>query len=204
MNLKRNELIAYAMDFASYLVSKVGGINNIILHGSIARGDFDSESDVDLFMDVSDEKIERKIRLAEEAYYKTRSYGEWKLKGVEHEISLIIGKLNSEEWKDIKRSIMNTGVILYGKYTSESEQAKHYVLFSFENIKPESKRVGFFRKIFGFKAGKKRYSGLAEKFNMRRLGKGTILVPIEHVNEIKKYFLMNKIQVKLYDVWLED
>ena len=202
--MERNEIIAYAMDFASYLVSRSEGINRIILHGSVARGDFDSESDIDLFVDITDKKSEKKIRIYEENYYKTNSYKEWKLKGVDNEISLIIGKLDSDEWKDLKRAIMNTGIVLYGKYTAENKEAKHYVLFSFENIKPESKRVGLFRKLFGFNAGKKNYSGLAEKFNMRRIGKGTILVPIEHVSELKKYFLMNKVQTKLYDVWLDD
>jgi len=177
--MERNEIIAYAMDFASYLVSRSEGINRIILHGSVARGDFDSESDIDLFVDITDKKSEKKIRIYEENYYKTNSYKEWKLKGVDNEISLIIGKLDSDEWKDLKRAIMNTGIVLYGKYTAENKEAKHYVLFSFENIKPESKRVGLFRKLFGFNAGKKKYSGLAEKFNMRRIGKGTILVPIE-------------------------
>ena len=31
---EKNELIAYAMDFASYLISKIKGIDRIILHGS--------------------------------------------------------------------------------------------------------------------------------------------------------------------------
>ncbi|MEK6896095.1 MAG: nucleotidyltransferase domain-containing protein [Nanoarchaeota archaeon] len=204
MSLKQNELIAYAMDFASYLISKVDGIHRIILHGSIARGDFDDESDIDLFIDVSDIKMEKKIKIIEETYYKTNSHKELVLKGMRNPLSLVIGKLDSDEWKNLKRAIMNTGIILYGKYTSENKEAKHYVLFSFENLKPESKRVGFFRKLFGFNLGKKRYSGLAEKFNIRRLGKGTILVPIEHVSELKRYISANKIQAKLYDVWLED
>ena len=44
---QKNELIAYSLDFASYLISKIKGIDRIILHGSIAKGDFDEESDVD-------------------------------------------------------------------------------------------------------------------------------------------------------------
>src|SRR3989344_5312595 len=115
--MERNELIAYAMDFASYLISKVEGVNKIILHGSIARGDFNDNSDIDLFIDAHDKKMEKKIHTIEDNYYKTESYHRWKLKGLKNDLSLIIGKLDSDEWKDLKRAILNTGLILYGKYT---------------------------------------------------------------------------------------
>ena len=58
---QKNELIAYAMDFSSYLLSKVSDIDKIILHGSVARGDFDEDSDIDLFIDC-DEKLNKKIK----------------------------------------------------------------------------------------------------------------------------------------------
>src|SRR3989344_4118693 len=182
--LKRNEIIAYALDFASYLLSKLenGEINRIILHGSVARGDFDEESDIDLFIDINDIKFEKRIAKLLENYYKTNSYKEWELKGLTNEISLISGKLDSDEWKDLKRAIMNTGIMLYGKYKSD-----------IENIKPDSKRVSIFRKIFGFKIGKKKYPGMAEKINAIQLGKGDILVPIEHTLELKKFFQEKKV-----------
>src|SRR3989338_1001180 len=203
--LKRNEIIAYALDFASYLLSKLenGEINRIILHGSVARGDFDEESDIDLFIDINDIKFEKRIAKILENYYKTNSYKEWELKGLTNEISLISGKLDSDEWKDLKRAIMNTGIMLYGKYKSDIEKVKHYTIFSFENIKPDSKRVSIFRKIFGFKIGKKKYPGMAEKINAIKLGKGDILVPIEHTLELKKFFQEKKVSVKLYDVLMD-
>src|SRR3989344_8016658 len=139
--MERNELIAYAMDFASYLVSKFEGVNKVILHGSVARGDFNDNSDIDLFIDISDKKMEKKIRAIENNYFKAESYRRWKLKGLKNDFYLIIGKLDSEEWKDLKRAILNTGLVIYGKYTEGNKEGKHYVMFSFENIKPESKRV---------------------------------------------------------------
>lgn len=196
---QENELIAYAMDFASYLISKVKGINKIILHGSIARGDFDENSDVDLFIDSSLE--EKKILSVLESYYKTKKFKEWQLKGVKNEFSVIVGKVDGKEWRDLKRAIINTGIILYGKYKSDVEKINSYVLFSFENIKPDKKRVAIFRKIFGFTIGKKRYPGLAEKINAIKVGKGALLVKTENVNELKKYFQSKKVSPKLYDLW---
>ena len=97
--LKRNEIIAYALDFASYLLSKLenGEINRIILHGSVARGDFDEESDIDLFIDINDIKFEKRIAKLLENYYKTNSYKEWELKGLTNEISIILGKTLKEQ-----------------------------------------------------------------------------------------------------------
>ncbi len=201
--IEKNELISYAMDFVSYLIDKEKKINRIILHGSVARGDFDEESDIDLFVD-SDEKIEKRVQKILDNYYKTKKYQDWKLKGVENEISIIVGKLDGDEWKNLKRSIINTGIMLYGKYKAEADKINQYVLFSFENIKPNKKRVLIFRKLFGFKVGKKSYPGLIEKMNTIRIGKGVLLVPIEYVNKLKEYLQNKKVKFRLFDLWSDE
>ena len=197
---EKNELIAYALDFVSYLISKEKGIDKVILHGSVTRGDFDEESDVDLFVDT-DEKSEKKINRILDNYLKTKKFKEWELKGISNTISLITGRLDGDEWKNLKRSMMNTGIVLYGKYKAEAEKINQYVLFSFENIKPDKKRIAIFRKIFGFKSGKKEYPGLIERIKGIKVGKGSLLVPVEHANEIKEYFQNKKVLVRMYDLW---
>ena len=197
---KRNELIAYALDFTAYLISKIKEIDRVLLHGSVARGDFDEESDVDLFIDAKP-NLGNKVNKIVDNYYKTKKFREWELKGVENTISVIVGKLDSKEWKDLKRSIINTGIILYGKYKAEPEKVNQYTLFSFEGIKPDKKRVLIFRKLFGFKVGKKKYPGFIEKINGIKIGKGSVLLPIEHTNELKRYFQSKRVAVKLYDLW---
>lgn len=197
---QRNELIAYTLDFVSYLMSKEKGIDRVILHGSVARDDFDEKSDIDLFIDTK-EKIEKKVLGIINNYYKTKRFKEWKLRGVENSISCIVGRLDNKEWADLKRSIINTGIILYGKYKAEAEKVNQYTLLSFENIKPDKKRVAVFRKLFGFKIGKKKYPGVVEKIKAIKVGKGSIIVPVEYVNELKKYFREKKVTVKMYDLW---
>ena len=196
---QKNELIAYALDFASYLISKIDGINRIILHGSIAKGDFDEESDVDLFIDTKEK--EGKINKIADNYYKTKKFKEWELKGISNKISIIVGELDSKEWQELKRSIINTGIILYGKYKSEVEKINQYDLFSFENIKPDKKRIAIFRKLYVFKIGKKQYLGIVNKINAIKVGKGCLLVPVEYTNEHQRYFQEKKVAVKIYDVW---
>lgn len=198
---EKNKYISYAMDFASYAIEKLENIDRIIIHGSIARGDFDEESDIDLFIDTKEKNAENKIKKILEDYYKTSKFKQWELKGINNPLSIISGNLDSEEWKDLKRAMINTGIILYGKYTEKIEKTNQYVLFSFENIKPDKKRISFYRKLFGFTLNKKHYSGIAEKIQAFKLGKGCLLVPIAKANELKQFFQNNKITVKLYDFW---
>ncbi|MFH1276535.1 MAG: nucleotidyltransferase domain-containing protein [Candidatus Woesearchaeota archaeon] len=189
------------MDFASHLISQVNGINRIILFGSVARDDFNEESDIDLFIDTIDKKLEKKVQLLVDNFYKTKKAKNWELKGINNPFSCEMGELDSDEWKDLKRGMLNNGIILYGKYKASSEKIYQYTLFSFPDIKPESKRVGLHRKLFGFKLGKKRYAGLIEKYSLIPLGKGNIAVSIEHSLKIKKIFKEKKIPVKVYDLW---
>lgn len=198
---EQNELISYAADFVSYVISKTKGIERVILYGSVASGDYAENSDIDIFFDINDKKLERKIKKCLDDYYKTRKFQEWKLKGIENPISIIAGRLDSEEWEDLKRAIMNTGIILYGKYKEKADKTYQYIMLSFENIKPEKLRVAVHRKLFGFKAGKTRYPGLIEKASGIRVGKGIILVPVEKMKEIKDYLKNKKISPKVYDVW---
>ena len=197
---QRNELVAYALDFVSYLIEKADKIDRIILHGSVSRGDFDEESDIDLFIDC-DKKFEKKINEIIEDYYNTEKFKKWKLKGIENSFSCIIGKLDSNEWKELKRSIMNTGIILYGKYKAEAEKINQYTLFSFENIKPDKKRIAIFRKLFGFKVKGKRYPGFADEVKAVRIGKGCLLVQIENTKKLSDYFKNKKTTPKIYDFW---
>tara|TARA_Y100000310_G_scaffold280286_1_gene299905 strand:- start:6323 stop:6946 length:624 start_codon:yes stop_codon:yes gene_type:complete len=195
--------IAYAMDFASYLISKSNcAIDRIILHGSITRGDFDEKSDVDLFIDTK-ESNDKKIQKIYQAYQKTKRKQEWNLKDIDFPISMIVGSLDSQEWKDLKRAMMNTGILLYGKFKAEADNVNQYILISIENIKPESRRVSIHRKLFGFTTRNKFYKGLVKEYNGKKINKGTFIVPTQHFQKIKSYLQKNKISGKYIDFWTD-
>ncbi|MBI1936188.1 nucleotidyltransferase domain-containing protein [Candidatus Woesearchaeota archaeon] len=194
-------LIPFAMDFASFLIQKIkekDSIVNIILFGSVAREEASENSDVDLFIDVAKESssLEREIsnclvRFLDSAKYKNY----WKMLGVENEIKLRIGEL--DKWKELKPSIIANGILLYGKFKSEIKEGRHKALFIWENIKPNSKRVLFNKQMYGFKQGKKFYIGLIQKYQGERLGKGCIIVPLEHSLIYHKLFKKHGISVKI-------
>ncbi len=201
--LNRAELISYALDFVSYLMAWSKDIERVILFGSVARGDFDEESDIDIFIDTSNKKLEEKVLKIIENFGQTQKAKNWELKGVRNHFSCIVGKLDSPEWKDLKRGMANNALILYGKFIASPKKTHHYILFSFEQIRPESKRVGIHRALFGFSRRKKRYKGLADKFGIVKIGKGGILVPVEHALALKQLFKGKKVTVKVYDIWTD-
>ncbi|MDP7115529.1 MAG: nucleotidyltransferase domain-containing protein [Candidatus Woesearchaeota archaeon] len=197
----KNDLIAYAMDFAAYLISKSENtIDRIILHGSLARGDYDVQSDVDLFID-SKVVNEKKLDKIYQAYQKTKRFEEWRLKGINLPISMIVGDLDNKEWSNLKRAMMNTGILLYGKFMDNANRVHHYVLISVENIKPEAKRVALYRKLFGFTTGKKTYPGLIQKYKGKKINKGTFMISIAHFQKIKSYLQKYQITAKYFDFW---
>ena len=89
---------------------------------------------------------------------------------------------------------------MYGKYQSDPKNAAHKTIFSWENVKPESKRVLLHKRLFGYKAGKKEYKGLVNKHQGERLNKGSIIIPLKNTNVFMKLFRKMKVAVKIRNI----
>lgn len=199
-----SDLIAYAMDFASFLVQKIPArekISNIILFGSVARGEADKASDVDIFIDVTKETavLDEHIRHAAKAFKATTKYKNyWKPLGVENEIKPIVGQLR--KWKELKPSIVANGIVLYGKFKPDVKEGIHLAFFIWENIKPNAHRVSLNKKLFGHRQGKKFYNGLLQEYGGERIGKGCIAAPLENANIFQQLFRKYNVSVKVRKV----
>lgn len=202
-NLNSN-LIAYALDFTSFLIQKMkkkNSIKNIILFGSVAREEAGKESDVDIFIDIvkNNLELEKEIKNCSIAFLNSTKYKNyWKILEIENEVKLTIGQL--EKWKELKPRLIANGILLYGKYKPEVKEGKHKTFFMWENIKPNSKRVLFNKQMFGYNVSQKFYLGLIQKNNGERMGKGCIIVPLEQANIFLKLFRKHKINVKIKKV----
>ncbi len=200
-----SDLIAYAMDFSSFLVQKTATaekIRNIILFGSVARGEAGKESDVDIFIDIagkSHPSLEKSIRSSANAFKSSSKYRNyWKPLGIENEIQPTIGELN--KWKELKPSIASNGILLYGKFKPELKEGTHRAFFIWENIKPNARRVSVNKKLFGHRQGGKFYNGLLQELNGERVGKGCIAVPLENATSFQQLFRKCKVSVKMRKV----
>ncbi|MFW5953484.1 MAG: nucleotidyltransferase domain-containing protein [Candidatus Natronoplasma sp.] len=178
-------LKAYSARFTSFLIEKLGRetskIDNIILYGSVARGTADEESDVDIFVDTSHE-MEEMINEILEEFYDSREFTLFRSKGVDNEIELKIGELS--EWKDLHRSISSTGKVLWGRYktTEEPIGTQHKIIFYWDKI--GRSRSSFLNKLYGYESKEKKIVGLLEKWNGKKIGKSSIMIPIQHKEDM--------------------
>lgn len=207
--MNKYELISLAYQFVSFLLEKqkvAEQIDNIFLFGSIASKNFDEESDIDIFIDVKkpNKKVEENIRKELYLFSKSKYLEYWKLKGVKNEISIKIGQLN--KWEKIKRSIISNGIVLYGKYASEPEKLKHFILIKIKTPKiSRSKQVSLWRRLYGYsqKVGNKVYTteGLISECDGKKLEKAVILIPIENSEKIFNFLDLKKINYENYEIW---
>jgi predicted nucleotidyltransferase len=190
-----NKLLSYSIDFVSFLSERLDFhlINRVILFGSVVRNEANKDSDIDIFIDTN-QKI-KVDKIIDEFYKSSKFNNYWKLKGIENQINIKIGKL--DEWKDLKTSIISNGKILYSNYNDIPNNIMNKTIFFWDTIKPESKRVLFFKRLFGYKYNNKEYKGLLEKYNGQKIGKGSIIVLSENEFLFKKMFKENKVTVKI-------
>jgi len=204
MNYK---LIAYAQDFASFLTQNFKNadkIKNIILFGSVARGDAGKESDVDLFIET-DEKQEQEINKIKEKFYESIKFKKyWELFGIKNEINLSVGNL--KDWGDLNRSIISNGIILFGKYKSDVK-TNPYVLFSITPGENRNKNISVWRELYGYsqKVNNKIYKkeGLIKEYNGEKLANGVVIVPVDYSNKLSNFLKNNKFSFKLVSFWME-
>jgi len=199
--MKNNKLIAYALDFTSYLIENDIKINRAILFGSVVTEQFDNESDVDIFIETNEK--EETIQKLLNQFEKTKGEN-WKLKGIENQISLKVGSL--KKWPQLQRSIQSHGLLLYGEYKEVPDNINSYVLFivDYGGLK-RAEKVNVWRKLYGYsqKVKDKQYTtvGLVSKLNGKKLKEGVIEVPSKNAKELKDFFNKNKIKYKIIEIW---
>ncbi len=193
---------AYASYFSSYMLANLKekeSIQKIILFGSAARNEATKESDVDIFIEVKKEsqKIKNKVEKILENFYKSRESLLFKSKGIDNKINLIIGKL--DKWRDLEKSIESTGIVLYGKYVPSDISGKKHMVIFWDKI--GKNRGAFLNKIYGVKIKGKHYLGLMEKLGGKKLGKSSMMIPVENKDEILKLIKIYKVNAKIIEVY---
>ena len=177
-------------------------INKIILFGSVARGDFNPESDIDLFIDA-DKRLEKEINNLLLLFKFSEAQKVWEMKKVTNGLSLKVGSLS--QW-GLRREVISSGIILYGKFQELPEKTKYYALFQIESgNKKVAHQMRIWRKLYGYtqKIGKKRYTfkGLIDQFQGRKLGKAVFIVPMENRREVIVFLNKSKVKYSIHELW---
>ncbi len=178
-------------------------IKNIILFGSVAQMRAYEDSDVDIFIDTdAPETVKKRIRSSAnkiiDEWKSTQEALEFKMKRIDNPVNISIGKL--DEWEDIQRSVASTGIVLYGKYSGKIRVKELHVIFSWENL--GKSKGSILNKFYGYKSGKKRYPGLIEKVHGKKLGRGTIMIPVKNKDAVMDVLEKHGIDYSMFEVWL--
>ncbi len=204
-----SELIGYAYDFVSYLTSKSfwdkANIRQIILYGSVARGDAEKSSDIDMFVDTSEPKeaLEKQIHNAEDLFYKSDRIKKWKLKGISNELSIIIGDLSGKAWDDLRDTISIYGITMWARFqAAPSGERQRSIIFSWsgEGATKQS-QVNLCRRLYGYTVVGKHYQGALDKLGGKKLANGAVLVSAEYSNKIRKILRDLKMKYKAKEVF---
>lgn len=203
---KKRELVAYAMDFCSFLLrSEIGtDVRRAVLFGSVARGDFDSESDVDIFIDTDGEKnVDASVKKVLKSFEMSETNDNWGLKGVKNPISIKVGKL--EAW-ELYGSVISNGIILYGKFEEMPKEAKYYSMLALDFGKMDrNKKIRIWRELYGYrqKTGKKFFvsRGLLEELSGKKIERGVIAVPAHNKDLILEFAKKRGINYRIFEIW---
>lgn len=206
--MKKHELISYSMDFSSFLLRSeiAADIKRIILFGSVARGDFDDESDIDLFIDTDHKKnIEPVAKRVLKSFEMSDTNEKWKLKGLKNSLSLQIGQI--EKW-DLYRSAISSGILLYGRFEEMPKNIEYYTMIVLDFSKIErNRKISIWRELYGYrqKVGTNIFTskGLLENLSGKKIERSVIAVPAANKNKILDFINRKKIKYRLLEVWTD-
>ena len=203
----KSRLVSYALDFVSFLLQGLGKdankVNQIILFGSVVSGETGKGSDVDIFIDVIDKKLEDKVNKIKDEFYNSVKFNKyWKLLNIENEINCTVGRL--DEWEDLERSLTAKGIVLFGKYKGKAGK-EPYFLFIVTPSSDRNKNISVWRALYGYtqQANNKIYKrkGLVKEYDGMKLAKGVFMIPSEHAQKVLSFLKDNKFSWKVVPIW---
>jgi len=202
----RNKIISYVLNLVSFIIENKVSPQKVIIYGSVASGEFDEKSDIDVFIDIDEAKEEEARRII--SLFQKNFREKWELKGVENELSVIVGKLNDKKWDELRREIQSNGILVYSVNTGSPENMKPYLIFrlDFSRLRRPEK-ISLWRKLYGYKQkiGGKEYKkeGLLKEINGQKIQKSVLMIPSSKSKEFKDFLGKNKINYTANEVWID-
>ena len=180
-------------------LSRIEDVKAVILYGSLARGEFTSRSDIDLFILTTDDKTQKEV--------------EDKVIELETEIGRniqpTIRTITELQKTDtgLLQNIFQEGKILYLKEPSDIPSAillqqKPYLIYSFQiSSLPQKDKAKFNRQLYEQTKKDYKYKGLLQEIGGQKLSAGCIMIPYEQKEKIEKFFKKFKVKFKQLKVW---
>jgi predicted nucleotidyltransferase len=198
-----------AFEFA-IRVSKIRLVEQVILFGSVARGEADRRSDVDIVVILDSLKpiaeLEEARKVSEIALDVERDLGK--------PIQLIITNKNFEKLDEyFVKQILSEGIVLYGKSICIVHNKLKLAPFAVVNYILEglsqTEKMRVKRAIYGQTTHKKTknkiytttHEGMLKKAQGEKLGSGSIIVPKNNLHDIEETLKRLGVNYRVIDVW---
>ena len=178
-------------------------IKAIYLFGSAVRGELQSKSDIDLFVECAKEDETRVKQLLDSGIVKfetSKDYLKWKLFHFTYPFSYQVGRL--EEW-ELKLSILSEGILLYN-IQSGLQGGERSVLFSIIFPKEKKEYIKVRRLLFGRDEKFYRGGGRVQEVKGKKISSSVFIIPKEEQGEMMQVLSKTKIAFSMTEViWLK-
>lgn len=180
-------------------LSKIEDVKAVILYGSLARGEFTSRSDVDLFILTTEYKTQKEIH--DKVIELESEIG----RNIQPTIRTIVELQKTDT--GLLQNIFQEGKILYLREPSDIPSAillqqKPYLIYSFQiNSLLQKEKVRFNRQLYEQTRKGYKYKGLLQKIGGQKLSAGCVMIPYEQKEKIEKFFKKFKVKFEQLKVW---
>ncbi|MBS3176763.1 nucleotidyltransferase domain-containing protein [Candidatus Woesearchaeota archaeon] len=185
--MKQGDIISMAYDFLSVLFARIDitKIRTVVLFGSVARNDFDRESDIDIFIDTTN-KLDTQIRQVVKVFDGMQKK-RWYPKGINLPLKVMCGNL--DEHATLKEEIQEYGIVLYGSYVRQVTKDYFLVSYNLKKISRASK-MKLLRTFYGYSTKKEGVtyiqSGLLKEAHGLRIGTNVFIIPITAKKKVEE------------------
>ncbi len=180
-------------------LSIIKDIKAIILYGSLARKEFTSRSDIDLFILTTNKSKLKELH--------DRIIGLEKEIGRNIQPTIRTIKELQKTDTGLLQNIFQEGKLLYLKESTEIPSAilleqKPYLIYSFQlNNLHQKKKAKFNSKFYGRIKNKYKYAGFLSEIGGQKVSSGCIIIPYSKKSKIEKFFKKSRIKFRQIKVW---
>ncbi len=180
-------------------LSGIEDVKAVILYGSLARGEFTSRSDIDLFILTTDDKTKKEV---EDRVIELES-------AIGRNIQPTIRTVAELQKTDtgLLQNIFQEGKVLYLKEPSDIPSAillqqKPFLIYSFQiSSLPQKDKARFNRQLYEQTKKDYKYKGLLQEIGGQKLSPGCIMIPHMQKEAIEKFFKKFKVKFEQLKVW---
>lgn len=180
-------------------LSRIEDVKAVILYGSLARGEFTSRSDIDLFILTTDDKTQKEVE--DRVIELETEIG----RNIQPTIRTVAELQKTDT--GLLQNIFQEGKILYLKEPSDIPSAillqqKPYLIYSFQiSSLPQKDKARFNRQLYEQTKKDYKYKGLLQEIGGQKLSAGCVMIPYEQKDKIEKFFKKFKVKFEQLKVW---